>query len=288
MTAQSNVSADSEEAFLAQVAPGLTRLGPRYWSAEHGGAVSYPTAAQAKLAAIEETSYWFLHRNEIIGSMVDRFPPSGLVVDIGGGNGFVSLGLHKRGVATILLEPGRDGADVAHGRGLTVVRGVLKPDMFAAGQVPAIGLFDVIEHIEDDAGFLGMVHTSLVAGGYVYITVPALRMLWSSDDVFAGHHRRYSQKSLATVLSRAGFEVLAVSAFFSLLVPPILLLRAVPSLLGLRRVETDDDAFSHHAPSPGMASAMLRALAFERAAIARGWSIPVGSSLVAVAYKAVG
>ena len=273
---------------MSEVALTLTKLKPRFWSSRQNEEVSYPAAAQARLALLEQSSFWFRHRNEIIGTVVRRFPPAGPLLDAGGGNGFVSLGLKQRGISTIVLEPGNDGASVAYDRGLTVIRAVLKPGLFASDKIPAIGLFDVIEHIADDVTFLKTCRAALTPGGYVYLTVPALGVLWSSDDEFAGHYRRYSRNTLAETLSKAGFELVALSAFFSVLVFPILLFRTLPSVMGQRQVRATDDALAHYASSQIVARLMGRLLAFERALIARGRSIPVGSSLIAVARKPVG
>ncbi len=69
-------------------------------------------------------------------------------------------------------------------------------------------LMDVLEHIEDDTGFL----TSLVERNYVgddtlfFITVPAHASLFSYHDTFLGHYRRYDRKMLGEVCKKAGLE----------------------------------------------------------------------------------
>ncbi len=45
--------------------------------------------------------------------------------------------------------------------------------------IGAIGLFDVLEHIENEAGFLKQLREVLKTGGRLYLTVPAFRWLWS-------------------------------------------------------------------------------------------------------------
>lgn len=274
-----------EDAFLAEAAPSLKRLRPGYWVASSTEDVSYPTEAQARVARIEETSFWFRHRNGIIGDIVQRFAPGGPIVDVGGGNGFVSLGLARRDLSTIVVEPGRDGAGIAFARGQATVQGALQKDMFARGSVPAIGLFDVVEHVADDRAFLGMCRDALAPGGYIYVTVPALPSLWSSDDEFAGHYRRYTRRTLGRVLADAAFEPVQMSCFFSLLVVPVFLLRTLPSRLRRRKVVEVDDAFAHHTTSSAIEALLMNALAFERRWIARGHTVPFGTSLIAVARK---
>lgn len=59
-----------------------------------------------------------------------------------------------------------------------------------------VTLMDVIEHIEDDRGFLAELAGRLEPGTRLLVTVPALASLWSGWDVALGHHRRYDRKSL--------------------------------------------------------------------------------------------
>lgn len=279
------VASSPEERFLSANAPSLTRVSERFWLAPGlDGDISYPADAQEKLSLIEESSFWFRHRNDVIHAMVRRFPPNGPLLDVGGGNGHVAAGLKARGFPALVVEPSGGGAGVAHQRGLTVVRGGLKPGTFADGSVPAIGLFDVIEHIDDDVGFLSICRRSLADDGHLFVSVPALPALWSADDVYAGHFRRHTKSSLRVALASAGLEAVALTFFFSLLVPPVFLLRTLPTLLGRRRLRDADAAFSHHG-SPGAADFVTRALAFETGFVAKGRSLPFGTSLLAVARR---
>lgn len=274
-----------EGEFLTQVAPALIRVSDRFFTAEKTDSVSYPLSAQAQLALVEELSFWFRHRNDVIGSLVCRFPPSGPIIEIGGGNGYVSLGLSHLGFSTIVLEPGVGGAEIAHRRGLVVIRAGFTAETFVPGSVPAIGLFDVIEHIEDAQEFLTDCRRALVPGGMLYVTVPAFTALWSSDDEFAGHYRRYSHASLTRALTDAGFEIKFTSAFFSLLVLPLFLLRSLPTALGWRKVSTTEQALAHHQVGGRTSNILERLHRWETAAVRNGHSIPLGTSLVAVARR---
>jgi hypothetical protein len=130
----------SEGEFLMRVAPGLVQRSDRFFIAVGTNTFSYPLSAQAQFAAIEESSFWFRYRNEVIGTLVRRFPPCGPILDIGGGNGYVSRGLTHLGFSTIVLEPGVEGAETAHGRGFTVIQAGFTSETFAAQSLPAIGL----------------------------------------------------------------------------------------------------------------------------------------------------
>ncbi len=56
---------------------------------------------------------------------------------------------------------------------------------------PDLTLFvDVLEHIDDDAGFLKSYVEKAPKGSHFFISVPAFKFLWSQHDVFLGHKRR--------------------------------------------------------------------------------------------------
>jgi 2-polyprenyl-3-methyl-5-hydroxy-6-metoxy-1,4-benzoquinol methylase len=81
--------------------------------------------------------------------------PRGAIVDVGAGTGFVASGLRDAGFEVIAVEPQVDGTLIAHRRGLEhVVCGSFDDIGFAPSSIAAVGLFDVLEHIEDDIGTL--------------------------------------------------------------------------------------------------------------------------------------
>jgi SAM-dependent methyltransferase len=123
-----------------------------------------------------------------------RLPPPGTIFDIGGGNGYVDRAMQDAGLDVVMVEPGAEGIQNALGRGVrNVVRGTLDDLHPAPGSLAAVSLFDVLEHIPDDIGFLRQIHSLMKPGGRIYITVPAYQWLWSHEDSNAGHARRYTR-----------------------------------------------------------------------------------------------
>ena len=108
-------------------------------------AISYPENGNELCAEMEEQSFWFTHRNEIIVSAIKKYPPKGIIFDIGGGNGFVAKGLIDAGLECALIEPGEKGAGKAVERGLeNVFCATLESMNFEEKSLPAVVLFDVI------------------------------------------------------------------------------------------------------------------------------------------------
>jgi SAM-dependent methyltransferase len=259
------------------------------WRADaaHGEPLSYPADHNAACFRLEDGSFWFNHRNRCITAAVRRFPPQGFILDVGGGNGFVAQGLIDAGYETAVLEPGSVGArNAKEGRRLpTVINATVGDAAIRRGSVPNVGLFDVLEHIDDDRLFVRQLYEMTRPGGFLYLTVPAFNWLWSISDVDAGHYRRYTMQSVADVFA-GRFDVLYSTYLFQRLVPLSLLVRALPYRAGLARPRaTHTYEREHAAGSKRVAGMFARLLDHEIAAISAGRSLMVGSSLLVVASR---
>ena len=271
---------------MAALAPTLELRDPGIWFARARSPVSYPAQGNAACLKVEENSFWFLHRNRCIVSVVRRFSRDATFFDIGGGNGFVAKGLMDAGVGCALIEPGIDGALAAHARGVDpVICATLGDARIRPGSVAAAGMFDVLEHIEDENAALSQVRKLLASGGRLFLTVPAYSFLFSSDDHAAGHFRRYTISGLARALAKAGFRIGFASYMFAPLPPAVLVLRTLPSLLGLRKGADPDRDAAEHAPRGVAARLMQYALDAEYNRIAAGKTIPAGGSCLCVAIN---
>lgn len=256
------------------------------WRSDAISQISYPAQGNEACFQVEDQSYWFRHRIDCLEEVITRFPPEGIFWDIGGGNGFVAARLQARGIATALLEPG-EGAVNARQRGVhRIVQATLDDAGFAPRSLPAVGVFDVLEHISDDAGFLKQIHDSMILGGRFYCTVPAHNALWSTQDVFAGHYRRYTRATLGAVLARAGFAVEFTTYLFSWLVPVVFLLRTLPSkmhLSNLRRIGTPNEIRSEHRLPRALSGIVGRVHQWESRRLRSLRPVPFGTSLLCVA-----
>jgi len=248
--------------------------------------VSYPDEGNDLCFGIEDESFWFAHRNRIILDSIRRNPPEGAILDVGGGNGMVTKRVSEEGYKSVLLEPGYPGCVNARTRGVqTVICSTLEEAGFPNGSVRAFGLFDVLEHVEEDVDFLQSLLKAAAPESYLYLTVPALSSLWSETDVIAGHFRRYSIKTLKKAVSASGWKVEQVSYFFTYAVLPIYMKRI------LKRKETSVDAIMQEESTGHTVSGILVTPALHLASfldriltrIAKGRLL--GTSLIAVLKK---
>lgn len=247
--------------------------------------VSYPEEGNAECFEVEENSFWFRHRAAAICAAMKNFPPPGPVYDIGGGNGFITRSLLNDGHEAVLLEPGKTGAFNASKRGIpTIICSTLVEARFRENCLPAVGLFDVLEHVKTDHAFLGEIHRCLTPGGRLYVTVPSYAWLWSYEDNEAGHYRRYTTRRLASDLKAAGFNCLYQTHIFSLLPIPLFLVRALPSLFGRVKFSAASNESVHR---PRMKGFTGKIWAIEINRINSRRSIPFGSSCMIVAEKSL-
>ena len=246
---------------ISEIAPNLALGDDGIWISGGKEAVSYPQEGNQACFQIEDSSFWFIHRNACIAASVKNFPPpgNGAIFDIGGGNGFVSLGLTKAGFETVLVEPGLAGASNGKQRGLSTVICATTTDAgFKSSTLDAIGLFDVVEHIDNDLQFLESMRDLLKPRGRMYVTVPAFFALWSREDELAGHFRRYTCDSIGALIERAGLKLEYSTYFFRPLPLPIFLLRSLPHRIGINRESGDE--IRDHKPGNRAAAAVLDAL----------------------------
>lgn len=249
---------------------------------------SYPEDGNETYFQIEEKSFWFTHRNQCILASVKRYGrKSGVFVEIGSGNGYVSKALQDLGFEMLLIEPDLSGILNAKKRGLeNLLCSSFETTSFAENSVSCAGLFDVLEHIREQEPFLNKVYSMLEINGLLYTTVPAFGFLWSAEDIHDGHVRRYTRKSLRELLCKAGFTIVYSTCFFELLPLPIFLFRRIPSMAGFPRKQTAETYAKENAIANQFLSKVAH-LAFDREIkkISKGGVGRFGSSILVVAKK---
>jgi hypothetical protein len=100
---------------FSRMACNATRTG--VWRGRGTEPVSYPAAGNNACFALEDSSFWFAHRNACLLAVLRQFPAIGPFFDIGCGNGFVAAVLQSGGgVPVVLVEPGADGVSATRGR----------------------------------------------------------------------------------------------------------------------------------------------------------------------------
>jgi SAM-dependent methyltransferase len=235
----------------------------------------------AELASIEEKSFWFRSRNELIDWAVAATGPAPRnILEIGCGTGFVLQRLRRSYPDAFItgteLHP--EGLEFAAERvpDATLLAMDATSIPFVA-DFDLVGAFDVLEHIERDTEVLRGVHRALKPGGRLIVTVPQHPALWSAEDDRALHVRRYVAGDLRTKIEAAGLTPTLVTSFVTLL---------LPAMVASRKLRPAGGAALADAAPPGPIDRLLEvAMTLERAMIERGLRLPIGGSLMVVARK---
>jgi FkbM family methyltransferase len=146
------------------------------------------------------------------GWISSRFEPylGPRIVEVGAGIGtFTAHLLERRPDARVTAVEPADNNFPRLARRFAAEARVAPVRGYLAGAVPdasadAVVAVNVMEHVDDDAGFLRAAAAALVPGGHACIFVPALPALYGSLDEVFEHCRRYTRPELDSKFRAAG------------------------------------------------------------------------------------
>lgn len=245
----------------------------------------YDPRHYAQLAAVEDRHFWFTGRaraiEAVVVPLISSLPDGYRVLEVGCGTGHVLRMLQvvcEKG-SVVGLDLLWDGLPYAQRRTSGRVVQASSTEAPFSVRFDLIGLFDVVEHIDDDCGFLRETAALLAPGGRLVVTVPAYRRLWSAVDESARHCRRYEEDELRARLEQSGYEVEYLTPFLASLYPLMRLSRLLSGWRGagnpLRR---------ELQIIPVVNPALDAVLALEaRLGLRSRRRLPIGTSLLAVA-----
>jgi SAM-dependent methyltransferase len=137
-----------------------------------------------------------------------RILPPARVLDVGCGWGVNLLALESAGYTATGLDISRQILERIDCPNRRLIEADLSQDFPPQrDSADAILVLDVIEHVDDDRGFLRRVAQLLSPGGVAVVSVPARPDLFSEFDRIQGHRRRYFPDSLRAAFEGSGLEV---------------------------------------------------------------------------------
>ena len=232
---------------------------------------------------LQETYWWFVGRRAILKSVLRRFVKRARVaVDIGCGSGKNMQLLAHHADFVIGLDPSSAALESAAPHEGRTARADGQDIPLADSSVDLLSALDVLEHMDDDLRALDEFHRVLRPDGFLLVTVPAYRFLWSEHDEALMHRRRYIASELHAKLNRSGFRVLQRTyiVFFSFF--PIVSYR-------LFRGFFPKDPFApkaSHVMLPSLLNSFFIALLKCEAWMIRAINLPWGTSILVLAQKA--
>jgi len=255
--------------FAPEIARGSTGFNPSYY---------------AELARLEAGNFWFRARNRLILQTLRKFfPDARRFLEVGCGTGYVLSGVARNFPHMALVGSELFPQGLAFAASRVPHAAMIQMDATAIPferEFDVIGAFDVLEHVEEDERVLAQMHQAVADGGGIILTVPQHRFLWSRQDEYACHVRRYSAKELRDKVERAGFSVTRMTSFVTFLLPLMYLARRRK-----RSADMDFDPLEELRIGGLMNFALGAVLRIESGLIGLGVSLPAGGSLLMIAMK---
>lgn len=257
---------------------------------------SYDPAFFQLLFEVEDRHFWFRSRNGIIAAWVKRLTrelTTGFrVLEVGCGTGNVLRVLDQvcPNGTVVGMDLFAEGLKYAQQRtSAALVQGDMHHSPFAS-QFDIIGLFDVLEHLPDDRQVLRDLKGMLRENGILLLTVPAHPGLWSYFDEVSHHCRRYQPDELKHKLVETGYDVEYITQYMMSIFPLVWIGRHISALRkrGFSRqsgVSIEELATQELHPVPIVNEVLSRLLDTEGRWLARGHTLPLGTSVLAVARR---
>lgn len=181
---------------------------------------------------LEDKHWWHKNKRSVVLKLINQFvavkEKKLRILDIGCGTGKNLEDMRGLGSA-VGIDISKEAIKFCRKRGLkNVAVGSSYETNFKKSSFQVSTLLDVLEHT-DDKKTLEELHRVLKPDGFLVITVPAFKFLWSKWDDVLKHKRRYTKSSLRQVLENNGFTVLKISYMYSFLVLPALVIRLIKS-----------------------------------------------------------
>jgi len=240
------------------------------------------------LYEMEKKHFWHTARKEIIYQMLKYYLQEKIntvkMLEIGCGNGAILQYLKKKGVDVEGGDISIEGLKFCKKRiniPLYQIDALATP--FSCESYDIVGIFDVIEHVEDEKSLLKEVFRICKKNGKVIITVPANKSLWSYFDVLSKHKRRYTKKELIFKLEQVGFKIEKISFFMFFLFPFYWIFRKLATLKNYKKKQ-DFTKLREIKTIPIINDIFLSILRIEKKLLTI-FNLPIGISLICMAEK---
>ena len=214
--------------------------------------------------------------------------PRSILLEVGCSSGFLITALKAQWPSAMLM-----GSDflreplerlAAREPGVPLLQFDLVRCPLPDASIDAVVMLNVLEHIEDDRRAVDQTVRILKPGGLLIVEVPAGPRLYDAYDEYLQHQRRYTARSLASLLEAGGLSLIERSHLGFSAYPAFAMVkrrnqkRAALSQDAKRRVVEANIASTR-------SSVLLRRLLQSEAWLSRYCSFPFGIRCVAVARK---
>lgn len=232
---------------------------------------------------LERYYWWFVGRRRIIEKVLEKyFSGKNLnILDWGCGPGGNFKFLKKYG-EIIGVDASDEAIRACREKGIQQVSKAQELSEFhPEKKFDLVTNFDVLEHIQEDEKFIYDLGRVLNPGGFVLVTVPAHRFLWTGLDAVLGHKRRYSRSEICQKFKRSGYQIVKASYFVFFLSPAFVLYRFFQKLKKNNSSNLRESVLEFPKPINWLFTATL----FLEALMITYLNLPFGTSIIVLAKK---
>jgi SAM-dependent methyltransferase len=236
-------------------------------------------------ARLEGEHWWFRARRFVLRDLLVRleWPQQPRILEIGTGPGNNLFEIYPSDAQLEGVEPDDALCRLAAARGpVPIFQASIDrlPPEIGDGSYDGVTMFDVLEHIQDDARALQIINRKLRPGGRIVLSAPAYMWLWGQQDIVNQHYRRYNLRELREKLQVADFTIERMTYFNTFLFPPIAAVRLIARYGGRSHNEEGDFAYARNPSNP-----VLRSVFAAERVFLRYLDFPFGVSVFAAARK---
>lgn len=229
---------------------------------------------------VERDHFWWVSRREFVRSLIrgaelGREPR---VLDVGCGSGVLARELKTFGANVAAIDVAAHAEwDSAVTDGVHFREGDYLEVSSELGSHDCVLALDVMEHIEDESGFVSAIERNVRPGGLIILTVPAYQWMWSRHDDINHHFRRYTRQTLGDALEGRGLRVVRCGYIFFGLIAPKLVAKGLEGFRSSDRVPVPPETINRAATTYFLWELTL--------ARSRRDFLPAGTSVVAVCRR---
>ena len=207
-------------------------------------------------SGVDPHTHWYYQSKkkpllEYVDSIYKKINQPLTIVDVGSGSSFFMEELFAYAPGKIkkiyCVDIGYSELEETETKGKTIERLRQLPDRIENGIAV---MMDVLEHVEDDVALLAGIKKRCAGTNYFFITVPAFQSLWSQHDVYLGHYRRYTIKTLKESLQKANYHPAGIHYMYGSIFPLVWMAR--------KFFKNPDKPRSDMAPSSPIVNTLLK------------------------------
>ena len=233
---------------------------------------------------IEEKYWWFVARRNFISLLIQQLKlnSAAKILDVGCFSGSLLTILERNGFRNACgIDINKDAIDRCKKKGLKNIFFMdgLKTH-FKNEEFDLIIASDVLEHIKDDKSALAEWNRILKPNGFLLLFVPAFDSLWSCNDEWNNHYRRYRKPHLIDKLLKSKFKIQRISFWNVTLFLPIFLSRKIE----YHKSKKTKNIEELYKISPFLNNLFALILKLENATL-KHFNAPIGVSIFAICKK---